>query len=270
LEDYDSKFGRGTAVGGSGDPMSERDQHFFDQPIVDDSYYAENADQTKDGSYEGDLHATLGSMYMAKQDFVAALSHFNQAIRLYELAGEHHSVVMANTKFNLATLNFRIGEYSTSADEYDEALDIFKQVYGDGTNPFSLLAQWKGIIDGFGTVVDGMDVFNNVLYGAYDQYAVGSSTFSSSTESNNQQLVDEQNTEPVDSISKELEDSDTMETIETIESTSSSFSTDDRKNNNIHGTNVATKQNVKIVLPGGSSVDLSKFLQQNKSTQDEL
>jgi tetratricopeptide (TPR) repeat protein len=276
LEEYDNKFGRSNVVGGSSDPMSEREHQFFDQTEEEEHYYDENGElniSRKDDSYEGDLHANLASMYIAKQDFVAALSHFNQAIRLYEVAGEDESIVMANTKFNLATLNFRIGAYSASAEKYDEALDLYKQIHGDGINPFSLPAQWKGIVDGLdtsildasslGALVEGMDGFSNALQGTYDLSEIGEL----SSDSNNQQLPvhDDSSSDTVGtrSTTTASDDNDTTEKPEPATSYT-------KNSNDIRTTKATSKQNVKIVLPGGSSFDLGKFLQQNKSTHDEL
>jgi tetratricopeptide (TPR) repeat protein len=273
LDEYGSKFGRLNTVGTSVDLMSTQDHQYFKQPPNDDYVVDENGENRinkQDDGYEGDLHSSLGSMYMYKHDFVAALSHLKQAVRLYELAGDHHSIVMANTKYSLSTLNFRIGEYSTSASEYEEALDLFKQSYGDGTNPFSILAQWKGILDGLhpsmydttsslGALLNGVG-FSAGDNGANDASTEGPATSTSIPESSNQLLLDDKNSGAVDTTLKASEENDITKPIAT---------SDDLSTKDIRQMKVTPTKNNKIVLPGGSTIDLQKFLQQNKS-KDEL
>lgn len=95
----------------------------------------------KDDGYEGDLHMSIGSLYMARSDnseSIQAASHLEQAVRLYELSGEVQSQNMATVKFNLSILHLRNGDYPMSARLHGEALDIFRAVIGDGVNPMAM------------------------------------------------------------------------------------------------------------------------------------
>jgi tetratricopeptide (TPR) repeat protein len=89
----------------------------------------------KDDLYEGDIHVNLGSMFLAKGDLVSAGSHLSQAIKLYDLRLEDEDRNMADAKFNMAVLNYRIGEYALSREFYDSALDIYRDVVGGGVDP---------------------------------------------------------------------------------------------------------------------------------------
>jgi tetratricopeptide (TPR) repeat protein len=89
----------------------------------------------RDDGYEGDLHSGLGSLYMAKGDYVLAASHLTEAVRLYELSGEQQERSMADAKFNLSILHLRNGAYMESANLYSEALDIYEAVTVEGENP---------------------------------------------------------------------------------------------------------------------------------------
>lgn len=100
---------------------------FFDE-MSGETYYE------KDDGYEGDLHMSLGALYMSRSDnseSIQAASHLEQAIRLYELSGEAQSQNMASAKFDLSILHLRNGEYRMSARRHGEALDIFRTVMGD-------------------------------------------------------------------------------------------------------------------------------------------
>jgi tetratricopeptide (TPR) repeat protein len=89
----------------------------------------------KDDGYEGDLHTTLGSLYLSAGDHVTAESHLLQSIRLYALSGEQSERSTADTKFNLAAIYFQKGDYLSSAELRRGALDIYRDTVGEGVNP---------------------------------------------------------------------------------------------------------------------------------------
>jgi tetratricopeptide (TPR) repeat protein len=90
---------------------------------------------TKDDLYEGDIHVNLGSLLLAKGDFVAAGSHLSQAIKLYELSDEEEDRNVADAKYNMAVLYYRTGEFSLSREMYEAAVDIYRTVVGEGVDP---------------------------------------------------------------------------------------------------------------------------------------
>jgi hypothetical protein len=97
----------------------------------------EEYDYEKDDGYEGDLHLSLGSLYMALggDNSALAASHLEQAVRLYELSGEREGDNTATAKFNLAILHLRSGDYRASARWHGEALDGFLAVTGETVPP---------------------------------------------------------------------------------------------------------------------------------------
>ena len=91
----------------------------------------------KDDGYEGDLYATLGSLYLMAGDYVTAESNLLQAIQLYSMAGEEPDRTTADAKFNLAAIYVHKGQFMESAQSRKEALDIYLDVVGEGVNPIS-------------------------------------------------------------------------------------------------------------------------------------
>jgi len=91
-----------------------------------------------DERYRGDLHASLGSLYMSKGDLLHAVAHLTQAMDLYTSIGEQEGLSMADIKFNLAMLYLRRGEFKYSADYNDQALDTYRKVVGNGKNPMQV------------------------------------------------------------------------------------------------------------------------------------
>jgi tetratricopeptide (TPR) repeat protein len=89
----------------------------------------------KDDLYEGDIHMSLGSLFLAKGDLVSAGSHLSQSIKLYELSGEEEDRNLADAKFNMSVLKYRTGDYALSREFYDSALDIYRDVVGAGIDP---------------------------------------------------------------------------------------------------------------------------------------
>jgi hypothetical protein len=114
----------------------------IDDMLVDEStgseYYFE-----KDDSYEADLHVAIGTLYAelatstttGERSITDATSHFQQAIRLYEMSGERQSANMALAKYNLSILHFQNGDFRMASNRYSDALDIFRSIQdinGDG------------------------------------------------------------------------------------------------------------------------------------------
>jgi tetratricopeptide (TPR) repeat protein len=92
-------------------------------------------DYGEDDGYEGDIHTTLGTLYMSQGDYILAESHLTQAVRLYELIGEAGEHNAGDAKFNLAMVRFHNKEYMESAELRRSALEIYRQVVGEGVNP---------------------------------------------------------------------------------------------------------------------------------------
>jgi tetratricopeptide (TPR) repeat protein len=125
LQEYLEMFADDTVGGMDG---------FFDE-ASGETYYE------KDDGYEGDLHTSIATLYMARGDNsenILAASHLEQAVRLYELSGEQDGQNMATAKFNLSILHARNGDYLASAQLHSEALDIFRAVVGEGVNPMGM------------------------------------------------------------------------------------------------------------------------------------
>lgn len=95
----------------------------------------------KDDGYEGDLHLSIGALYMAQggDNNLFAASHLEQAVRLYELSGERDGENTATAKFNLSILHLRGGDYRASAQLHGEALDIFRSVNEENVSLTGLL-----------------------------------------------------------------------------------------------------------------------------------
>jgi tetratricopeptide (TPR) repeat protein len=89
----------------------------------------------RDDGYEGDLHLSIGTLYLDRNDFVSAASHLDQAIQLYELSGETEERNTADAKYNLAILHFRNADFLASDAAYNSALDTYRKVVGDGMDP---------------------------------------------------------------------------------------------------------------------------------------
>jgi tetratricopeptide (TPR) repeat protein len=91
----------------------------------------------KDQAYEADLYSALGALYQERGDATQAYSHLTQAIQLYKLSGDvldHH---MGSAQYNLAMMYLKQGEFSMSADFYEQALDVFQVSVGEGRNPLT-------------------------------------------------------------------------------------------------------------------------------------
>ncbi len=186
LQEYGNKFGKNSMNSAGEIPTYDNIHDYFrgmGGSVDDDSSYT----LVQDDGYEGDLHYSLGTIYMSMNDLVIASSHFDQAVRLYELAGEHESVAMANTKYNKAILNLYLALYGASADAHNDALDLYQHIYGPDINPFSESSKLKSMLHGFdlstsaslfnpaggGSLLD--DLFGELFKGTYDQLLQGSS-----------------------------------------------------------------------------------------------
>jgi tetratricopeptide (TPR) repeat protein len=95
---------------------------------------ASSAVYEMDLGYVGDLHATLGSLYLSTNELVLAEMHFRQAIRSYTSDDENRRY-LADEHFNLAQLLFQQGEYPESAEQRALACDLYKETVGEGVNP---------------------------------------------------------------------------------------------------------------------------------------
>lgn len=87
-----------------------------------------------DELYEADLHATLGALRMARNEMHLAINHLANAIEKYARNPESGRL-LADAKLNLATAYFKQGEYELSMEAHDDALDVYKEVVGEGKNP---------------------------------------------------------------------------------------------------------------------------------------
>jgi tetratricopeptide (TPR) repeat protein len=96
--------------------------------------------------YEADLHTTLGVLRMTINDMPQAMFHFEQALERYERIPQ--SRMIADIKLNLAMAHFKIGNFGKSVEAYIEALDVYKNVVGEGKNPLydgmdDMISQYK-------------------------------------------------------------------------------------------------------------------------------
>jgi tetratricopeptide (TPR) repeat protein len=86
--------------------------------------------------YEGDLHMSLGSLYLSQGDTYAAASHLQQAVQLYERSDEAGDVSnAADVKLTLSELHFTNGDYRAAVQLHEQALDLYRRAHGDGVNP---------------------------------------------------------------------------------------------------------------------------------------
>jgi tetratricopeptide (TPR) repeat protein len=97
---------------------------------------ASSAGYEIDHGYIGDLHATLGSLYLSTNELVLAEMHFRQAIRSYTATSDDENRrYLADVHFNLAQLLFQQGEYPDSSEQRALACDLYKETVGEGINP---------------------------------------------------------------------------------------------------------------------------------------
>jgi tetratricopeptide (TPR) repeat protein len=98
----------------------------------DEEYYVD-----ADDGYEGDLHASIGGMYLQSGKAEYGIGHLEQAVRLYKTKGEGAERPTADVKLNLAMAYYRVRRFTDSQREQFEALDIYRALYKDGVNPFT-------------------------------------------------------------------------------------------------------------------------------------
>jgi tetratricopeptide (TPR) repeat protein len=87
-----------------------------------------------DELYEADLHATLGTLRMARNEMHLAVIHLAEAIERYGRNPESGRS-LADAKLNLAMAYFKQGEYELSIEAHEDALDDYKRVVREGQNP---------------------------------------------------------------------------------------------------------------------------------------
>ena len=109
----------------------------------------------RDDRYEGDLHSTLGALFLSRDKADKARGHLENAVALYE---SHHGskrkqnsddLTLADAKYNLAIALSRLRDFSESVKIHFEALDIYEELYGPGLNPLvqRLEADEKALAD---------------------------------------------------------------------------------------------------------------------------
>ena len=104
--------------------------------IPDDYKNPEDPMYEPDDIYEADLHARIGAIQVSRDQTELAMTHFVKAIDLYEtFEGEERSI--ADVKLNMATALFRMAEFDESARAHGEAIELYRQVVGDGNNPLA-------------------------------------------------------------------------------------------------------------------------------------
>ena len=92
----------------------------------------------KDDIYEADIHVSIGTLYMEEFDMCSstssithAMTHFEQAVRLYDMSGDSdvdRSTNMALAKYNLFLLHLRNGNYRMAVRRYNEFIDLFRKI----------------------------------------------------------------------------------------------------------------------------------------------
>jgi tetratricopeptide (TPR) repeat protein len=109
--------------------MYQQGNNIYDQD--EEEYYYQ-----KDDGYEGDLLASLGAIYLSRGDASRALAHLEQAVQLYHKKHEDRDRSMADVKLNLAMAYYRLRRFDDSQRVQFEGLDIYRELYGDGVNPY--------------------------------------------------------------------------------------------------------------------------------------
>lgn len=102
------------------------------------------------------MYAALGSIELSHGQIELAMTYFVKAIGLYEEVGGEDRAI-ADVKFNMAGAQFRLGKFEESMTTHGEALDIYRQVVGDGKNPLvvdNALLKDVGLDTGVGTESD--------------------------------------------------------------------------------------------------------------------
>ncbi len=107
----------------------------------------------KDDGYEGDLLATVGTLYLSLGD-PRAILFLEQAFEKYSnSADDRESPAMADLLMNLAMAYYRGRQFQDSYRVYEQALDIYRTLYGDGVNPYEamddLMMMQQNMGDGF-------------------------------------------------------------------------------------------------------------------------
>ena len=91
----------------------------------------------KDDGLEGDLLATLGTLYLSTGDS-RAISYLEKARDLFAgLKEDRESLVMADLMFNLALAYYRNYEFEKSKELQWQALDLYQNLFGNGVNPYT-------------------------------------------------------------------------------------------------------------------------------------
>lgn len=142
LEEYHAMFVEGMESSDPGIYMNA------DAGMGEEEYYE------RDDGHEGDLHITLGGLYLDNGDYEQAATHLSQALHLYRKAGEGQDATAASTYLELADMYFQRGEYAQSADQYHEAVQIFRELLPPGARPLQ---------HGRDDVIDWPGLFSNEL-----------------------------------------------------------------------------------------------------------
>eukprot|EP00977_Amphora_coffeiformis_P005203 scaffold1115_cov165-Amphora_coffeaeformis.AAC.3 len=129
LEEYHAMFADGVD---SSDPVVSDTNGFYSGGDAD---YGSQTFYQRDDGYEGDLHNTLGALYLNSGDYDQAAMHLQQALRLYLKAGEAQDTTTATAHTQLALLYFQQGEYDASMEQHRLAVEIFKKIVTPGSNP---------------------------------------------------------------------------------------------------------------------------------------
>lgn len=110
----------------AGDPEVPIDYEYYPTSQVDELY-------------EADLHATLGTLYLSRQETRDALQHLSRAIQLYEeySEGDNDDLALADAYLNKAYALFYLGDYDMSIQAHKEAVEIYKTASPHG-KPFTL------------------------------------------------------------------------------------------------------------------------------------
>jgi tetratricopeptide (TPR) repeat protein len=89
-----------------------------------------------DDLYEADLRATIGAIQLSNGQVELAMTSLVKAIDLYEShKGEERAI--ADVKLNMSMALFRLREFDESARLQAEALELFREIVGEGKNPLT-------------------------------------------------------------------------------------------------------------------------------------
>ena len=93
----------------------------------------------QDDGYEADVISAIGSMHLSKGDLEGGTRMIEDAIKMYESVQDvkKNRRALADANINLAMAYFRSRRFGDSIECHQKALLTYRELYGDGVNPYS-------------------------------------------------------------------------------------------------------------------------------------